>query len=150
MQRKTLYIIIIMVSNFLFSQEVGIGTEAPQSILDISSTTSGILIPRITTAQREVIKPSATEDGLLVYDTDLKNFMIFKKKINKWAHVNTDSAGLLNLTPLSSTKEYVLTETYVSLGEIEIVPLAKQGEMLAQCNIQNNLSGSTAETMSCI
>ncbi|MDO9185902.1 MAG: hypothetical protein Q7W13_07815 [Bacteroidia bacterium] len=51
---------------------VGIGTASPASTsaLDISSTTKGILIPRMTTAQRDAIATPAT--GLQVYNTDCK------------------------------------------------------------------------------
>lgn len=54
-----------------FSQNIGIGTTTPHasSQLDISSTTRGLLPPRMTTAQRNAIATPAK--GLLVYDTDL-------------------------------------------------------------------------------
>jgi len=49
---------------------VGIGTASPAatSALDITSTTKGILIPRMTTVQRNAIATPAT--GLQVYNTD--------------------------------------------------------------------------------
>jgi hypothetical protein len=49
---------------------LGIGTNNPNasSILDLSSTTDGILIPRMTATQRTAISSPAT--GLLVYQTD--------------------------------------------------------------------------------
>jgi hypothetical protein len=54
--------------------QVGIGTTSPaaSSMLDISSTTSGLLTPRMTTTQRTAI--SSPADGLIVYDTVLKSF----------------------------------------------------------------------------
>ncbi|MDO6429351.1 hypothetical protein Q4E93_02045 [Flavitalea sp. BT771] len=50
--------------------QVGIGTTAPDasSILDLTSTSQGLLPPRMTTAQRTAIASPAT--GLLVYQTD--------------------------------------------------------------------------------
>jgi len=49
---------------------VGIGTASPAatSALDITSITKGLLIPRMTTAQRDAIATPAT--GLQVYNTD--------------------------------------------------------------------------------
>ncbi|GLB53643.1 hypothetical protein NBRC110019_26840 [Neptunitalea chrysea] len=50
--------------------QVGIGTTDPDasSALDITSTTSGLLIPRMTNNEKLNISSPAT--GLLVYDTD--------------------------------------------------------------------------------
>jgi len=45
------------------------GTPSKSAIVDIVSTTQGILIPRMTTAQRTAISGPAT--GLIVFDTDL-------------------------------------------------------------------------------
>lgn len=52
--------------------QVGINTTTPDAsaALDIVSTNKGVLIPRVTTAQR--ISISTPAPGLLVYDTDLK------------------------------------------------------------------------------
>ena len=46
------------------------------AMLDVSATQKGVLIPRITTADRTTMAGSmgATEEGLTVYDTDLKSF----------------------------------------------------------------------------
>lgn len=55
-----------------YSQNVGINitgaTPDPSAMLDIVSTTSGILIPRMTSAQKTAITAPAT--GLLIYQTD--------------------------------------------------------------------------------
>lgn len=70
-------VIILCIAMFqtgLVAQSVGIGTETPDAsaLLDVASTDKGVLIPRITTAQREAITTPAT--GLLVYDTDSDSF----------------------------------------------------------------------------
>jgi len=51
------------------AQGVGIGTTNPNSsaLLDITSTTKGLLMPRMTTAQRNAIVSPA--EGLLIYNT---------------------------------------------------------------------------------
>ena len=48
----------------------GIGTTTPNSssLLEVKSTTKGILIPRMTKAQRDAITSPAT--GLLIYQTN--------------------------------------------------------------------------------
>src|SRR5690348_14986073 len=44
------------------------GTAHPSSMLDVESTTKGVLVPRMTAAQRGAISGPAA--GLLVYQTD--------------------------------------------------------------------------------
>ena len=63
----------------LFSQNVGINSTgaspAPSSVLDIVSTTKGILIPRMTTTQRTSIGSPAS--GLMVFDTTIGAFYYY-------------------------------------------------------------------------
>jgi len=49
------------------SGNVGIGTSSPSAKLDITSTTSGFLPPRMTAIQRDAIGTPAT--GLVIYNT---------------------------------------------------------------------------------
>ncbi|RSK43428.1 tail fiber domain-containing protein [Hymenobacter perfusus] len=54
---------------------VGIGTTTPNAAaaLEVSSTTKGLLLPRLTLAQRDVLTASATAPpvaGLVIYQTD--------------------------------------------------------------------------------
>lgn len=69
MKRFLYFTCILFVCNLTFGQ-VGIGTNSPNtsSVLDVSSTTSGLLAPRVTEAQKLAIPTPAT--GLLVYQTD--------------------------------------------------------------------------------
>src|SRR5690242_14057221 len=57
-------------NNFPSSGAAGIGTTTPNSssLLEIKSTTKGLLIPRMTQAQRNAIHTPAK--GLLIYQTD--------------------------------------------------------------------------------
>jgi len=50
------------------SGDIGIGTDSPDALLDISSTEKGILIPRMTMAQRNNIQ--LPQHALLVYQTN--------------------------------------------------------------------------------
>jgi len=77
--KKISFLVLLMATASAFSQ-VGIGTTSPtsNSILDLRSTTKGLLVPRLTTAERTTLGTSLTasadvlEKGMEVYDTDLK------------------------------------------------------------------------------
>src|SRR4249919_1688158 len=70
----------------------GIGTLTPNasSLLDITSTTKGILIPRMTKAQRDLIASPVT--GLLIYQTNnTPGFYYYSG--TAWAAVTPKSKG---------------------------------------------------------
>lgn len=68
---KTYIIALLLLFSINFSiAQVGINTPTPDAsaALDVQSTTQGMLIPRMTESQRDLIASPAT--GLLVYQTD--------------------------------------------------------------------------------
>jgi len=81
----------------VFSQAVSINSTgaAPdaQSILDVSSTSAGILLPRMTSAQRTGISVANNADhGLVVYDTDTDSYWYWDGAASgSWKEIpNTD------------------------------------------------------------
>src|SRR5689334_7136911 len=76
-----------------FAQNIGINatgaTPHTSAMLDVSSTTKGMLIPRMTGAQRAAIAGPAT--GLLVYDTDNNSFWFYNGAT--WAQLAGGSSG---------------------------------------------------------
>jgi hypothetical protein len=64
----------MMLITATLSAQVGIGTVTPEpsSMLDVSSTTRDVS-PRRPQTQKNAIVPA---DGLMVYDTTLKHFLI--------------------------------------------------------------------------
>ncbi|WP_426484888.1 hypothetical protein [Flavobacterium sp. 2] len=71
--------------------QIGIGTVSPNatSILDITSTTQGLLAPRMTTAQRTAITTPA--ESLLVYDTTDKAFYYYNTANSTWTRMAIES-----------------------------------------------------------
>jgi hypothetical protein len=64
------------------------------AILDLTSTNKGMLLPRMSTAQRTGIPAPA--NGLLVYDTDMSAFMFYNG--TAWGGVNGNGAGEWNIS----------------------------------------------------
>ena len=64
------FMVLLASSPFVDAQNIGIGTSSPAASakLDISATNAGVLIPRMSQAQRNAIAGPAT--GLLIYQTD--------------------------------------------------------------------------------
>src|SRR5690349_646001 len=77
---KQVYILLCIVfsSSTMFAQ-VAINTNgnpaAASSMLDVSSTSKGLLLPRMTSSQRKSIP--GPEVGLLVFDTDRQTIYFF-------------------------------------------------------------------------
>lgn len=70
--RTGLLIVSVLIAASVSAQNVGIGADSftpdASAILELRSTTSGLLVPRMTQAQKEAI--SSPAEGLLMYQTD--------------------------------------------------------------------------------
>lgn len=98
MSRITLSFLCVLVGYAALGQ-VGIGTNNPnpKSVLELTSPTNnqGFLVPRLTTAQRTSIAPTATDKGLLVFDTDTNKFHFWSG--TAWVIID-DATGTDNQT----------------------------------------------------
>lgn len=115
-----LLIIALLVYKINFAQ-VGIGTTTPHpsSKLDITSTSSGLLIPRMTTVQRTAIGSPAL--GLQVFDTDTKGFWFYNGVA--WTDAAATAGGAFNWT-LNGTNIYNNNAGNVGIGlNIPLAPL---------------------------
>ncbi|MDT0556675.1 tail fiber domain-containing protein [Patiriisocius hiemis] len=85
-------LIFFLLFTTTFFAQVGIGTIYPDSssMLDIESTTSGILIPRMIASERTAISNPA--EGLLVYQTDSpEGFYYFDGTV--WQEISAGNTG---------------------------------------------------------
>lgn len=67
-----LFVLLAFSAGLSAQGNIGINDQNPDplAILDIESTTKGVLIPRMTEADRNAIAVTAAQNGLLVYQTD--------------------------------------------------------------------------------
>jgi hypothetical protein len=79
MKTRILFLIIMLFSLSTLKAQIGINSTntapAASAMLDVSSTNKGLLIPRMTTAQRTAIASPA--NGLTVYDTNTLGFWFY-------------------------------------------------------------------------
>ncbi|MFN5030597.1 MAG: tail fiber domain-containing protein [Flavobacteriia bacterium] len=107
---STVVFIFLLGINKIFAQQnVGI-SETPitpdlTSILEVYSTSKGILIPRLTTVQRNGIATPA--NGLLVFDTDVDCFMFYSSLSTGWQ-------SLCSSSPSGNT--YLISSSVVAPG----------------------------------
>ncbi|HSN59381.1 MAG TPA: hypothetical protein VLR49_00490, partial [Ferruginibacter sp.] len=113
MKQFLIYLMLMINAAIVSAQSVGIGTTTPSSsaILDLSSTSKGLLVPRMTTLQRNLIPAVG---GLMVFDTDFKEYYqndgtAWRKLLNStfwnssstrsWIYNTTDSIGIGTSNP---------------------------------------------------
>jgi hypothetical protein len=63
-----------------------------KAMLDIKSTDKGVLLPRMSTAQRTAIAPTATQKGLLVYDNTTSS--VWQWNGTAWAELGAAAASV--------------------------------------------------------
>ena len=85
-----LFLLIFSFSNLFAQGNVGINDDGSTpnagAILDLKSTDKGLLIPRMTTAQRILINGGTPADGMMVYDTDFQSFWYYNG--TSWINFN--------------------------------------------------------------
>ncbi len=107
---------------------IGIGTETPDAsaILDLSSTTQGLLPPRMTNTEMNAIATPA--DGLIVYCTDCSLVGLYMyettntvwKEINTWLGYKTISHNVTSNLPITHLDHNNVDIHVDSTGELSI------------------------------
>jgi hypothetical protein len=115
-------------SNAVFTTgSVGIGVDPPSSTaeLDITSTTKGLLAPRMTTAQRLAIASPA--NGLIVYDTQLVSLEVYDAVGAVWNQL-ADTATTGSVTSVTASAPLSVTNgTSTPAITLGTVPVANGG-----------------------
>jgi hypothetical protein len=132
---KTKKLKILLSVLFLFSmfftnaQNVGIGDREfvpnTSAILDLQSSSKGVLVPRVTMAQRLYISVNPQTEGLLVYQTDQDNgFYYYDGMI--WQHLQisiTNSNGEVIIPGLPTLATVATTGSFNDLVDKPTIPV---------------------------
>ena len=134
----TFLAVILLTANTYAQVVIGTTTPDASSLLEVTSTAKGVLLPRMTATQRDAISSPAT--GLMIYQTDgTVGFYYYNG--SSWANVgytdelvsaNTDVAA--NTLKVSYTQPiYTVNTFYAELGGyvIQISPNGKHGLVVA-------------------
>jgi hypothetical protein len=136
-KNSLLLLLLLAAAHSIFAQGIGIGQSQPHASaqLDISSNNRGLLIPRLTTAQRTAINAPAA--GLLVYDSTLQDLMYFQ---NGW---KSTSALKLPFSGTYSTAGPLLEIGNTGSGTIFFASSASGTAMRAFSNQSIGIWGQT-------
>jgi hypothetical protein len=98
--RNYLVLVTLLITANISYAQVGIGTSSPagSSQLDVSSTTKGLLPPRMTTSQRDAISSPAT--GLQIYNTDNRAIETYTGTSTEWFTLGRGKGGVSSNTAL--------------------------------------------------
>ena len=137
-------LLLLLLGRAARAQSVGIGTAAPnaKAALDIRATDRGLLIPRLSAAQRGGI--TAPPQGLMVYQTDApEGFYYFGGAPGAWVFLNPTGAGdnLGNgiATSAVNLQANALVGTGASISGVWVGVRADGGLNLGQNTAGNNV-----------
>lgn len=125
MKRTLLFFALIV--TVISQAQIGVGTTNPLSTFDITSTTGGLLIPRMTTTQRDAI--TSPPNGLQIYNITTNKLDTYRS--NRWESVayTSPSTNIVNVysladlpTPVSSAITLDASKMYVFSGIVDITP----------------------------
>ncbi|MEO1436013.1 MAG: hypothetical protein AAFV80_10790, partial [Bacteroidota bacterium] len=88
----------------VFAQGVGINTTTPDpsAVLDVQSTDKGVLVPRMTTAQRTGISGGNPAAGLMVFDNQTNSFWFYTGSV--WQEFGADTDWIEELSRVRTDK----------------------------------------------
>ncbi len=127
MKNKKQFFLFLFILSGIVNAQNGLGTTAPDasSILDLSSTSKGLLLPRMTTEQRDSIQNPA--NGLVIFNKSLNLFELNSgtpalknwKTISEISMINSgyNSISAIGEVTTDATQDVVASEMIVTPAE---------------------------------
>lgn len=141
-KRKLIFAIFLLLTAFNMISQTGINTKQPNSktlwhISEKTSSTStevvskGIMIPRLTQAQRDLINPSVGENSLMIFNTDENCYNFWNSTDEIWKSIcgNTGNANFdftcnnIEVVGQYSTNKELNTNNYILIKNVNITKL---------------------------
>jgi hypothetical protein len=109
MKKLISYLLVYFIFTNAFAQNVGIGTNSPDSsaLLELNSSNKGFLPPRITTSQRNAITHPA--EGLQIFNTTTHCLEMFV--YGRWQNVFCGVADIVTITNPSLSTDSISSIT---------------------------------------
>lgn len=115
MKNRILFLALLLIFTSTLTAQVAInengGAPDPSAILDLQSTTKGFLVPRVTSAERNLI--GTTQSGLLVYDLSTESFWYYDNSQTTWVEIG---AGADTDWTISGNNMYSSVSENVGIG----------------------------------
>ena len=138
---KKILLIILLIAAQNSNAQMAIGNKAtdPSAILDLSSSTQGLSVPRMTTTQRDAIVAPAM--GLLIYNTEDADYNSYNGATLGWQDFSTGYKKVSATGDISTS----LTTDVVATG-MTLTPKTGTYSVLFNSQFKNTPTYSTTTT----
>ena len=144
--KQTITLLALLLIVTISQAQVGIGTNSPNASakLDVSSTSKGLLPPRMTTVQRNAISSPAT--GLQIYNTNNKAIETFNSGTNEWFTVGSGNGSNYDNTVLGVSTLFSNVDGYgntaIGYGALYFNTDGNDNTVIGNQSLNSNTIGS--------
>lgn len=107
---RRIYLLLFIFLVLSAHSQVGIGTKSPSknAALEIYSKTKGLLIPRITKAEKDAMKLTEKDNGLIVFQIDGGSqigLYFYSSETKKWNFIQGSDGGGIQIDSLTYSRD---------------------------------------------